>query len=346
MGSGRYFGITAARGIEEMASLVDAQVAWQAGGYIWLDFSDPSREELTAVAAPLGLHPLAVEDCLDEDQVPKIDDFPGHTFILFNRFRPDDGGAAIDEVNFFLAKNLLVSVHSHGRADTDFAEHLVAVVRRELQDVQRGPDFLLAVILDDIVDGKFTVVEALQDRLDAIEENILSGAADFRPLDLIGLRRALLLLRKSLVYEREILVKVCRRDSPYVSEPAIYQFRDIYDHLSKFFEAIEICRELIASIMEIHLSMLNNQIAIVGNKTNQVVRRLTLITTVFMPLTLLAGIGGMSEYSMMTGPHNWRVAYPLFLVVLAIIALVNYYVLRLADARDRAEYDRGRLFLP
>ena len=163
------------------------------------------------------------------------------------------------------------------------------------------------------MDEKFDAIEALQDQLDTIEDDLLRSAAEFRPGRLVRLRRTLLHLRKSLVYEREILVKMCRRDSRYVTEAAIYDFRDIYDHLAKFFEVVEICRELIGSIMEIHLSMVNNQMTMVANRTNQIVRRLTLITTVFMPLTLLAGIGGMSEWSMMTGPDNWRIAYPAFL---------------------------------
>jgi magnesium transporter len=232
---------------------------------------------------------------------------------------------------------MLVSVHSHGRGEDGFGAHLEEVVRRDLEQARRGPDFLLEVILDDIVDEKFVAIEALQDELDAAEEQILGGTSAFNPGNLIRLRRNLLLLRKSLVFEREILVKLCRRDSPYVSEKAIYHFRDIYDHLAKFFEVIEICRELIASIMEIHLAMVNNQIALVGNKTNQVVRRLTLITTVFMPLTLLASIGGMSEWSMITGPHNWRIAYPAFLVAMVVLALVNYRVLKWFDAHDKAE---------
>lgn len=106
----------------------------------------------------------------------------------------------------------------------------------------------------------------------------------------------------------------------FVGVRAIY-FRDIYDHLAKFFEVVEICRELIASIMEIHLSIISNQTALVGNKTNHVMRRLTLITMVFMPLTLLAGIERMSEWTMMTGPQNWKIAYQAFFVLMGIIAV-------------------------
>jgi magnesium transporter len=334
MGSIRLYSILPGKGLETLETLTEALRVRQGEGFIWLDFQDPTREELSVLVEPLGLHPLAIEDCVDEDQVPKMEEFPNHTFILFNRYRYVDAEARIEEVNFFLGNKFLVSVHSHGRPEDTLADRLAATVRRDVEEARAGADFLLEVILDDIVDEKFAAIEALQDQLDVAEEEILQGRLDFKPARLMRLRRNLLSLRKSLVYEREILVKVCRRDSPFISEKAIYNFRDIYDHLAKFFEVIEICRELIATIMEIHLSMINNHMASLANRTNRVVRRLTMITTVFMPLTMLAGIGGMSEWSMMTGPQNWRIAYPAFMVAMAIIGVASYYLLRRVDAKD------------
>jgi magnesium transporter len=264
MGAGRYFSIASGKGLKRFEVLEEALRQREDNGFIWLDFFNPTREELTALVAPLGLHPLAIEDCMDEDQVPKMEEFPGHTFILFNRYRHTDDAAVIEEVNFFLGERFLVSVHSRGREDTMFADRLEATVQRDLDQARKGPDYLLEVILDDIVDEKFVAIEALQDQLDAAEEEILQRHAEFEPSRLMHLRRNLLLLRKSLVYEREILVKLCRRDSPFITETVIYEFRDIHDHLAKFFEVIEICRELIATVMEIHLSMMNNQMAMMA----------------------------------------------------------------------------------
>jgi magnesium transporter len=350
MGSVLLYSIVPGKGLEQLETLSEALRIRQGEGFIWLDFQDPTREELTVLVDPLGLHPLAIEDCVDEDQVPKMEEFPNHTFILFNRYRHAGAAALVEEVNFFLGNRFLVSVHSHGRAEDILADRLTATVRRDIDQARGGPDFLLEVILDDIVDEKFAAIEALQDQLDTAEEEILEGRSDFKPARLMRLRRNLLSLRKSLVYEREILVKLCRRDSPFISEKAIYNFRDIYDHLAKFFEVIEICRELIATIMEIHLSMINNQMAMVANRTNRVVRRLTMITTVFMPLTMLAGIGGMSEWSMMTGPQHWRIAYPAFMVAMAIIGVASYYLLRWADAKDSMKpgmrHGQGRKKVP
>ena len=335
MGTARYYTLAPGKGLEKAGTLSEVLRLRQGNRFIWLDFTDPSNEDLNALLEPLGLHPLAIEDCLDEDQVPKMEEFPGHTFILFNRYQTQDGLARVEEVNFFLGDKFLVSVHSHGLGETSYAARLEEIVKRDLMDARKGADFLLEVLLDDIVDEKFVAIEVLQDQLDQAEDDVLQGSLDFKPVKLMHLRRNLLIIRKSLVYEREILVKLCRRDSPFVSDKAIYEFRDIYDHLAKFFEVIEICRELIATITEIHLSMINNQMAMIANRTNRVVRRLTMITTVFMPLTMLAGIGGMSEWSMMTGPGNWRIAYPAFMGAMTAIGIANYYLLKWTDAKDK-----------
>ena len=308
-------------------------------GFVWFDFLNPGPEELQSLIEPLGLHPLAIDDCLDQDHVPKVDDFPSHTFMLFNRYTYADRTVSIDEIDFFLGKNYLISV-SHAGDGGSFI-HLEEAIERDLVNVRKGPDFLLHVFMDYVVDEKFRAIEAFEEELDKAEETVIEAPSAFRPETLLHLRRNLLTLHKSLFHEREILVRICRRDSPFVSESALYHFRDIYDHLAKFFEVIEICREMIASLMEMYLSVLNNRMTVVANRTNQIVRRLTLINTIFMPLTLLAGIGGMSEWSMMTGPANWKIAYPAFLLLMAILGVGNYLLLKRLDARDRARIERN-----
>ena len=305
------------------------------GGYIWLNFIDPAREELAALAGPLGLHPLAVEDCLDDEQVPKIEDYPTNTFVLFNRFHYESGGLFIDEVDLFLGAGFLVVVSHNMHGSGSFLDRLEQVAGLNREDVVKGPDYLLQVILDHIVDQKFSTIEAIREELDAMEETILYDLASFRAEDLMAQRRNLLRLRKSIVHEREILVKICRRDSPFITEKSIYAFRDIYDHIAKFFEEAEIFREMIASFMEIYLSMTSNRMAMLANRTNRFIRRLTIINTIFMPLTLVAGIGGMSEWSMMTGPENWKYSYPLFFLLMAVIGFVNFILLKRYESKDK-----------
>jgi magnesium transporter len=330
----RYWHVEAGKGMKRQPSLAEALTASKRAGYVWIDLFDPTREDLDPLVKPLGIHPLAVEDCLDENQIPKVEHYPGHTFVLFNRYSYAEQQLRVDEVDFFLGKSFLISVSGHGgrgRASFDKIEELA---RLDLANVEKGPDFLLHVILDHTVDSKIAAIEGLEEDIEAAEEGIISNVAAFRLENLVALRRALLSLRKSLFHEREILVTICRKDSPAITEPAIYHFRDIYDHLTKFFEFTEMNRDILTGLMEVYLSLVNNRMAEVANRTNRTVRRLTLITTIFMPLTLLAGIGGMSEWSMMTGAQNWRLSYPLFLVGMVIIAVANYYLLRRWEHQD------------
>jgi magnesium transporter len=331
----RFFHVAAGKGLNRLGTLEEALAAMRGGGYIWIDLFDPTRQDLDAVARPLGIHPLAVEDCLDENQVPKVEDYPGNTFVLFNRYAYANQELTIEEVDFFLGKTFLVSVSGHEGGERGTFERIEEMAGREIGNVEKGPDFLLHVILDYTVDGKVAAIEALEEDIETAEARIVQEAAVFRLQDLVRLRRALLSLRKSLFHEREILVRICRKESPFVTEPAIYHFRDIYDHLAKFFEISEMNRDILTGLMEMYLSLINNRMARVANRTNSTVRRLTLITTIFMPLTLLAGIGGMSEWSMMTGPQNWRIAYPLFLLAMVVIGAVNYWLLKRVERGDR-----------
>jgi magnesium transporter len=305
------------------------------GGFVWLNYLSPQKEELSALIDLLGIHPLSVEDCTDEQQVPKIEHFPKSTFIIFNAFDYSKNTLSIDEVNFFIGSNFLITVsgnHSDGRRPLKGIE---GVVELDMESVKNGPAFLMHVILDHIVDRKFSAIEQLEEELDSAEETLLADASGFNPSELVSLRRNLLNLRKSLFHEREILVKICRNDCPFIPEKTIIHYRDIYDHLAKFLELAETYREIVTSLMELYTSLLNNLMTRTSNETNSAVRRLTFISTIFLPLTLLASIGGMSEWSMMTGSSNWKVTYPLFIFGMVVIGLFNYYFLKRLEKKQK-----------
>jgi magnesium transporter len=315
---------------------VDAALsAAKKGGFLWLHYCQPTKEELSNLINPLGLHPLSIEDCFDENQIPKIEDFPRNTFILFNTFYYSNGKLLIGEIDLFIGDNFLVTVSQRDSENRQILDGIEHIVEMDIESARKGSAFLMHIILDHIVDQKFLAIEALEDELDTAEDAMLADASNFNPAELVRLRRDLLSLRKSLFHEREILVKICRKDCSFISEKAIFHYRDIYDHLAKFFELTESYRDILTSLMEMYLSMLNNQMAKAANETNATVRRLTFITTIFMPLTLLAGIGGMSEWSMMTGSQNWRIAYPAFLLAMVVIGFVNYYLLNWLEKRRR-----------
>jgi len=196
------------------------------------------------------------------------------------------------------------------------------------------------IILDLIVDEKFIAVEAVENDLNNAEDMMMQDLVKFNLSDLQHLRRNLLTIRKSLFHEREIMLKICRKDCPYISNKAIFHYRDIYDHLARFFELTETYREIVTSLMEMNLSLLNNQMARSANQTNATVRRLTFITTIFMPLTLLSGVGGMSEFSMMTGSEHWKIAYPIFMAGMALFGFFSFLWLKKLEKAGLKKEDK------
>jgi magnesium transporter len=311
-------------------------VVGQRKGFLWLDYCQPTVDELMAIAGPLNLHPLAIEDCIDEEQIPKIEDFPHNTFIIFNAFVRNGPDLAIYELDLFIGADFVVSVNKFDAPDGRLLARIERLVERGIESAKHGPAFLMHAILDYVVDQKLVAIEALEDQLEGREDAMLDDLDHFDPADLLHLRRDLLAIRKSLFHEREILVRICRKDCPFIGEKAIYNYRDVSDHLTKFFELTETSRDIVNSLMEMYLSMLNNRMAKSANETNATVRRLTYITTIFMPLTMITGALGMSEFSMMVGPENWRIAYPLFFIGMALLGVASYYFLRWLERTSAA----------
>ena len=310
-------------------SLAEAVTALREGGFIWLNFYKPEKQDLNVLIDLVGIHPLSVEDCFDDKQVPKIEHFQNNTFILFNAFCYDNQTLYTDEVNLFIGKNFLITVSGHNSGDRRPLKNIEEIVEQDTITAKTSPAMLMHKVLDFIVDQKYTAFDTMEDELDELEEFLIDHVSEFQPVKLLHLRRNLVMLRKSLYHEREILVKINRLDCPFIPEKAVIAYRDIYDHLAKFFELTETYRETETSLMELYTSLLNNKMTQMSNETNVSVKRLTLITTVFMPLTLLASIGGMSEWTMMTGgEERWKISYTIFLIGLIIIGGMNYFLIK------------------
>ena len=328
MSESKFYHFTATGLFYGIETLDGAVAAATEGGFVWFNFYKPSKEILSSLADKIGIHPLSVEDCFDEEQVPKIEHFINNTFIIFNSFSYTNNELFIDEINLFLGKNFLITVSGYNSEERKPLNNCELIIENGNISAKAGPDFLMHIVLDWLVDEKYKAFDGMEDELEEAEQSLIDNVEKFKPVQLISMRKNLMRLRKTLYHEREILVKICRLDCPFITEKAIVHYRDIYDHLAKFFELTETYREIETSLMELYTSLLNNLMTKMSNDTNTSVKRLTLIATIFMPLTLLASIGGMSEWSMMTGPDNWKVTYPLFLLGMVIIGVVNYYFIR------------------
>lgn len=304
------------------------------GEFVWLSFNNPTIDEFTSLIEPFKLHPMSIEDIFDEDYVPKIDDYPKHSYIQCNAISYWNREITVEPVNMFFNKKLLVTVIWDSSENKHPLCDMQKVFESDFNIAKQGPAFAVHSILDHIIDKKLDAIEAIEDELMQIEDDMLNNALDFDLSDLQRIRNNLLSLRRSFFHEREILVKVCRMDTRFVPETAIIHYKDIYNHVNKFYDETEKCREMLSGIMQTNFALVNNEMSKSANRTNASVRRLTYITTVFMPLTFLSGVGGMSEFSMMTGSENWMIAYPAFLVAMVIIGIGSYFVLKWLGRND------------
>jgi magnesium transporter len=335
MSTSEFYRISSSGELEKLNSFSEAVKALSDSGYVWFNYSKASRDDLAELVEPLKIHPLSMEDCTDENQVPKMDEFPGYTFIVFNALCYDGEELMSDEVDIFIGENFVVTVSGYSEATQFPIKGIQSAIERNISAVKRGPAWLMHIILDYVVDQMADVVEKAEADLDQAEAEILASPAVFDPSRLIYLRRNLLALRKILFHEREVLTKISRNDCEWVPEKATVHYRDIFDHLSNFLEMTESNRDNVGSLMELYASMLNNQMARDSNQTNATVRRLTFITTIFMPLTLVAGIFGMSEWTVMTGGEpNIRKSFLIFAAIIVIIGLTNFLVIRWLERKD------------
>ena len=335
MSDSEFFRISPSGELVKLNSFNEAVTALGSEDYVWFNYRKASREDLAELINPLGIHPLSLEDCTDENQVSKMDEFPAYTFIVFNALRYDQEELRSDEVDLFIGKNFVVTVSGYSDATRFPIEGISKVIERKISVVNSGPAWLMHVVLDFIVDQMADAVDKAETGIDQAEEEILDSPGTFDPSKLIYLRRNLLTLRKILFHEREILNKISRNDCEWVPEKATVHYRDIYDHLSNFLEMTESNRDNVNSLMELYASMLNNQMARDSNQTNATVRRLTFITTIFMPLTLVAGIFGMSEWTVITGGEdNIRHSFMIFAVIMVIIGIINFLLIRWLERRD------------
>jgi magnesium transporter len=268
-----------------------------------------------------------------------MDEFPGYSFIVFNAMSYDNQDLMSDEVDIFIGEKFLVTVSGYSETTKFPIEGIRSAIERNIASIKRGPAWLMHVILDFIVDRMADVVDQAEADIDLAEEAILESPASFDPTRLTYLRRNLLALRKNLFHERELLIRISRNDCKFIPEKATMHFRDIFDHLSNFLEMTESNRDNVTSLMELYASMLSNQMAHDSNRMSATVRRLTFITTIFMPLTLIAGIFGMSEWTALTGgTENMKHSYLFFTAVIIILGMASFLFIRWLERRDRKKF--------
>lgn len=266
---------------------------------------------IDSLGRQLGLHPLLVEDALDTSARPKADDYEDHTFVSMKLVTWDPAEERIESehVSLVVGKDFLVSFQ-------ESAEPIFANIEERLRAPGgrirgQGPDYLAYTLLDTVVDAYFLVLEQLGNRIEAIEERLLTSTSGEVLRELHGLRRELIFVRNAVWPLREVVSRLERGDSPLSTDETRPYLRDVYDHAVEVIELIEMFRDLLESLVDQHMANINN-------RTNDIMKVLTVLASIFIPITFLTGLYGMN-FVHMPGLES-RAGFPIMLGVMATVS--------------------------
>ena len=254
---------------------------------IWLDMEDPEPPDIVELGRRFSFHPLAVEDAVKQHQRPKVDSYQSYEFITFFALSVDGAGRGIvkRELGMFAGKNYLVTIHRgpmpelvHAREQWHTQEGLQGA---------KGVGFLLYNVLDTLADGYFPAVEALGDAIEELEADLFEREGRDVLQRAITIRKQLLETRRIVSPERDILNLLVRTEQPFFDPSLLLYFTDVYDHLIRVNDAVDLQRDLLSGLMEAYLSVISNNL-------NQVMKKLAAYATILMAMALITGIYGMN----------------------------------------------------
>ncbi|MFH1237710.1 MAG: magnesium/cobalt transporter CorA [Candidatus Aenigmatarchaeota archaeon] len=279
---------------------------------VWVNIENPTTEEYRVLADVFKFHPLEIEDCKKRLELPKIDEFDDHIFLVFHRFSYDfhKHMLKLKEFDIFLSKNYIVTFPNE---PSDMIKELADKCAREPQMLARGTDFILYCIVDRLVDDYFPILDHWDEEMERLEGDVLSGDVKKTMKDMLKIKRDIRLFKKSMGPQRDVMNKLSHHDLPFISDKANIYFRDVYDHMLRSYSIVEDQRDMITTIFEAHLSSINN-------KLNEIMKTLTIIATIFMPLTFIVGLYGMNFENM---PElSWQYGYYEVLLLLFVVSAI------------------------
>lgn len=290
--------------IDEIDHLTD-----RPGTLVWVSAVDPSDELVEALGREFRLHPLAVEDLRRRRQRPKVDPYEAQTMIVAYEAADSDEAAA-SEIHVFVGAGWILSVQWARTPMLEGVRERFAAPSRPGVTATTGG--LLYAILDAVVDSYFPELDRISERIDVLEDRLLDGAADQESLaEILRLKRTLLERRRVLAPMRDVANTLLRRDIEIVDDATVPYYQDLYDHLVRVLDQLDVYRDLLATVLDARLTVASNSL-------NAVMKRLTAFTVVLMVPTLIAGIYGMNFDVM---PElGWPLGYPAALLAMVVAA--------------------------
>ncbi|MEW6727260.1 MAG: magnesium/cobalt transporter CorA [Bacillota bacterium] len=274
----------------------------------------------TATIETLGnrfsLHPLVLEDILHIGQRPKIEDYEDYVYLVFKMLQREGKAILIDQVSIILGPNYVLSFLEQESAVFDPVKERIRNAKGRLR--KSGADYLAYALIDAIVDDYFGLVEQIGDHIESVEEELVARPLPNSVHGIHILKRQLMVLRNAVWPLREVVGGLQRGDSPLFKETTLIYLRDVYDHTIQIIDTTETYREMVSEMLDLYLSSLSNRL-------NEVIKVLTIISTIFIPLTFIVGVYGMNFRYM---PElEWRWGYPVtWLVMIGIgVGMLGYF---------------------
>lgn len=293
-------------------------------GLLWVDLSGESPDACTSILREtFGFHPLAVDDALEEAHVPKIDDWGQYIYLVLHAVvldHQDDELLHTLELDVFLGKHYLVTYHAEPVSALD---RVWTSCQRDKRHQEGGAARLLYRVADELVADYMPAVEQIDEMIDQIEDQVFDDPAPTVLEEIFGLKRSLLRLRRIIAPQREVLNKLARGDFAVVGLDDRVFFRDVYDHLVRLYDITEGLRDLVGGALDTYLSVVNNRM-------NEVMKTLTVITTLFMPLSFVVGFFGMNFFQPVAPMAAWtnRLAFLLAISGMALVPIGMYLWMR------------------
>jgi magnesium transporter len=291
--------------VDDLHPPTDESVLWMNVGGVH------NVDVLGAVGKQFALHPLLLEDIANTDQRPKLEDYETHLFLVVKMLTVNQrGGVLVEQVSFVLGRHVVLSFQENGTDVFRAVRDRLRGGKGRLRD--SGADYLLYALVDAIVDQYFGVLEVLGEQIETLQERVISNPQPDTLRDIHALKRQLLFVRRAVWPLREAVHGLSRAESPFVRDSTAIFFRDVYDHVIQIVDTVETLREMVSASLDIYLSS-------VSNRLNAIMRVLTVITTIFMPLSFIASIYGMNFEHM---PElRWQWGYPFILGVMGLVAI-------------------------
>lgn len=283
----------------------------------WININGLHNVDLIGdLGRTFGIHPLVLEDIVDTSQRPKLEDYGDYLYIVLRTFGLTDGELSGEQVSLIVGDSFVISFqesdHDLFRPVRERINNCKGRIRRE------GADYLAYALIDTIVDNYFVLLEDLGERLEDLEEVLVTRAGNESLAEIHQLKREMLFFRKALWPLREVIGALSRGETPLIQQTTLLYLRDVYDHTIQVIDTLETYRDIVAGMLDIYLSS-------VSNRMNQVMKVLTVISTFFMPLTFIVGLYGMNFENM---PElKWEWGYPAVLALMAVITggLIVYF---------------------